>query len=340
MISHEKRLHLLREKLSGDNFLVEDSISLFYLTGLELSAGVLIVTPESGRLYVDGRYFEVASQTSFLEVFPIEENDPFVSLKTLSFNQDNTPYKRFKELKEKGLNLTPLNDPVSELRMIKDSDELELLRKASKLGVEGFEYAASLLREGITELEVAIELDIFWKRQGGKGVAFDPIIAFGATSSMPHYRPQQRLLETNNIVLMDMGVTLNNYHSDMTRVVFFGDVKPELKKIHTIVYEALHRALDLCKPGCPIGSVDKAARDHIEANGYKLPHSLGHGIGLEVHEAPYMRNKKPWDKTLLQPGMVVTVEPGIYIPNLGGIRLEDTIIITPDGYENLTALPY
>lgn len=331
------RIEKLQKKLTCPAYIVEEPTNLYYLTGLDLSLGVLVVTPTTAELYVDGRYREIAEAKSPVSVRSIDEN-PFKNLKEVGFNSESTTYKRYTELKERQLNLIPLPDLVAELRILKEPQEQALLREASDLGIMGYEYALSILEEGITELEVAIELDIFWKRQGGQGVAFDPIIAFGSASSMPHYRAGSRMLKKGDIVLMDLGVTLNHYHSDMTRVHFFGDPQQKLKEIHSIVHEALQRALKLCKPGAKLGDIDQAARGYIESCGYTLPHSLGHGIGLEVHEAPLLRNKSPWKDVTLEAGMVITVEPGIYIPNLGGVRLEDTIIINSKGYENLTGL--
>lgn len=333
-MSYQKRIEKLQSKLQGA-YIVEDPINLYYLTGLDLSYGLLVVSPTSADLYVDGRYKEMATEHAPVNVHAIDEN-PFEKHTTVYFNQDETSYKRYQEFVDKKLKLIAVDDLVAQCRVIKEPIELDKLRAASNLGIEGYDYALSLLKEGITEIEIAIELDIFWKRQGGKEVAFDPIIAFGSNSSMPHYRAGNRMLSDGDLVLMDIGVNLNHYHSDMTRVHFFGEQKPEIKKIHGIVYESLQRALAICKPGTRVGDLDAAARDHIESNGYKLPHSLGHGVGLQVHEAPWIRNKAPASNVILQPGMVITVEPGIYVPGLGGVRLEDTIIINETGYENLT----
>jgi Xaa-Pro aminopeptidase len=335
---YANRIKKLQQQITVP-YLIEDPISLYYLTGLHLSLGILIVTPNDASLYVDGRYKEMAHARSSVPVFSIEDN-PFQHYHELSFDRDATTYKRFQELQEKKLKLIPIDDPVSRLRMIKEPAEQDLLRRAAKLGSTGFHHAVSLLREGVAEAEIAMELEIYWKREGAKGLAFDPIIAFGSNSSMPHYRAGDRRLAKGDIVLIDIGVNLNHYHSDMTRVHFYGTPNPELQKIHGIVFEALQRALKLCRPGTRIGDLDAAARNYIEENGHKLPHSLGHGVGLCVHEAPWLRNKAPWSDAVLEEGMVITIEPGIYVPGLGGVRLEDTILIQKDGYENLTLVEY
>lgn len=337
---HLERIQKLQKILPCAAYLVEDPVDLYYLTGLNLSAGVLIVTPKTAELYVDGRYREVASGNAPITVHLIEEKSPFENLLEIGLDSESTSVRRFQELEAKKIKLITMESLVAQLRMIKDKGEQDLMRRAAQLGTEGYHYVLSLLHEGISEIEVALELEIFWKRKGAKGVAFDPIIAFGSNSSMPHYRAGNRKLSKNDIVLIDIGVNLNHYHSDMTRVHFLGDVAPELKRIHGIVLEASEKARALCKPGARVGDLDAAARDCIEENGYKLPHSLGHGVGLCVHEAPWLRNKAPWCDLRLEPGMAITIEPGIYLPGLGGVRLEDTIIIQADGYEDLTRADY
>jgi Xaa-Pro aminopeptidase len=212
------------------------------------------------------------------------------------------------------------------------------LRKAANLGTEGFEYLLEIIREGISEAELAVELEIFWKRKGSRGLSFQPIIAFGASSSMPHWRASSARLKKGDAILIDIGVHYHHYHSDMTRVVYFKEADPKMVEIHSIVQEAQQLALSLCKPGVKIGELDKTARDSITKRGYgaHFTHSLGHGIGLEIHELPTLRSGSPQSDLLLEPGMCITIEPGIYLAGVGGVRLEDTVVITESGYENLT----
>lgn len=329
----EKLQNLVAEQ-QCDAYIVEDPISLFYLTGIEMSAGRYVVTPQEAHLFVDGRYLELCREIPGL---PIEEGS-LDQYGKVGFSKETTTVARSEKLGDKGV---PFEDLVAKLREIKDETELALLREAGELGSKGYDYLCSLITEGATETELAMELDIFWKRSGGKGVAFDPIVAFGASSSMPHYHPRKTALKKGNLVLLDIGVSLNHYQSDMTRVVLFGDVDPELKKIYEIVRNAQKEALKVCRPGTRIGDLDAAARDLITAEGYgeQFCHRLGHGIGLEVHEAPSLCNKTAIKERKLQRGMVITVEPGIYLPGKGGVRLEDTVAITDDGYENLTNRP-
>lgn len=346
-----KKLQDLLKKANCDAIFIEDGINIFYLTGIELSAGKLFVHLNGAILLVDNRYFELCQKSSpcpvqLADKVPLAQwlaSPEFSYIKKLAFDSASTSFKSFEEWNKiiQGLpewKFVPLDNPVLNLRRIKDNNEIAILREAAVLGSAGFDYARTLLKEGITEAEVALELEIFWRRRGGKKAAFDPIIAFGANSSMPHYRAGNASLKKGDLVLMDIGVTFRNYQSDMTRVLFFGEPHPKLKEIYGVVKEAQQLALDACRPGITVGELDEVARGYIASKGYgdNFTHSLGHGIGLEVHELPALRNKPPHAMVKLEPGMVITIEPGVYLPNLGGVRIEDSVVITDQGYENLT----
>lgn len=347
------QLQRLLQNLSCDALIIEDSIDLYYLLGLSLSAGSLLITLNGAYLIVDGRYYEQCAKCTSFSVLLAQENTLFdlltenSTVKTVGFASQTTSYARYQKLKEcvekltRKVTLTPLENPLRDLRKIKSSEEIKLLEQAAELGSLGYDYVCSLLKEGIAEKELAFELELFWKKKGGKGFAFDPIIAFGSNSSMPHYRAGDAVLKKNQVVLIDIGVTYHHYHSDMTRTVFFGEPDPQLRTVYEIVLKAQTAALALCKPGAKVGTLDEAARSIITEAGFgdKFPHSLGHGIGLEVHEFPLIRNKPPHSEEVLEAGMVITIEPGIYIPGLGGIRIEDSILIDNNGYKNLTNRP-
>lgn len=347
----EKRLERLRKSLQTlpcDALLIEDPIDLFYLTGMKLSKGELIVTEKEARLIVDGRYLEICQQQPLYPVQLLQENSLQETLadfqvKVLGFDERHMSYKAWVSLMESitkvcAVPLVPTDSVVQKLRMIKDEEEIEALRRAARLGYEGYEYVVSLLQEGISESTLALELEFFWKKKGGSALAFDPIIAFSSNSSMPHYRAGETKLCKGTSVLIDIGVILNNYHSDMTRVVPFGTPPPIFKEIYLIVQEAKEKAFALCHPGSTVGELDRAARSWITSKGYGeyFTHSLGHGVGLEIHEPPFIRETGPYGAFPLEPGMVITIEPGIYLPGIGGVRLEDTIVITKNGFENLT----
>lgn len=340
-----QHLQQLMEKLHCDAFLIEDKINLYYLTGLELSSGILLVQAQDCSLIVDHRYYELCQKLSPVPVLLTEQQglvDLLSSIKHLGFESEHTSYKRYQEIQKLGSHLTlvPLTQLIETERSIKDEEELHLLRQAAELGSQGFDYICSLLKEGISEREIATELEIYWKRLGCK-VGFDPIIAFGANASMPHYRAGNVQLQKNQAVLIDIGVDFQHYHSDMSRVVYFGTPPSEIQNIYSIVQEAQARAMNFCKPGISIGQLDEMARSFISNQGYGkyFTHSLGHGLGLQIHELPIIRNKEPYQGMTLKKGMVITIEPGIYLPNIGGVRLEDSIVITDQGYENLTIRP-
>ncbi len=351
-----KRLEVLQSLLknnSFDAFLVTDPINLYYLLDVELSSGQLLITPEQVILLVDGRYFDQCVQKVAGTVLLSTENSlaaVFVhkipKVRILGFEGDYVTYQGYlllaKECEIAGVCLISQPDLVSNLRKIKDSHEQERMKAAADLGSRGFDFALQQLSAGITEEEVAKRLEIFWLQNGGNGLAFAPIIAFGANSAMPHYRAGKAQLRSGDIVLIDIGVTLQRYHSDMTRVVFFGEPAEELKQIYQLVLDAHQAALEICRPGTRIGDLDRAARSVIALAGYgqRFLHSLGHGIGLQVHEAPTLRNKPPMADEILRARMCITIEPGIYLPGQGGVRLEDTIIITQDGCESLTKRPF
>lgn len=361
IMTYHIRLNALKQTLqkSGtDALLIEDPINLFYMTGLELSAGKLLVHSKGADLLVDGRYLEACKKQS---PFPVKAIEPpnfetllgspeFSHIHKLGFDSEKTTYKTYESLQKiakkltnekRQLELVPVDGPLKLQRAIKDSGEIQVLREAASLGSQGYDFVCSLLKEGITEQECAAELEIFWKRRGSKAVGFDPIIAFGANSSMPHYRAGKEKLKTGDTVLIDIGVNLKHYHSDMTRVVFFGQPDTRILAIHAIVQKAQQAALKLCRPGITLGELDQAARDVIAESGHAehFPHSLGHGVGLEIHEYPALKNSPPFASVPLAKGMVVTIEPGIYLPGIGGVRIEDTVVITENGHENLTLRP-
>ncbi len=259
----------------------------------------------------------------------------------MGFDAEYTTYDSFKSLLAFTEKLIPLKSPIRRIREIKEPDEIDKLRAAADLGSKGFDYVCTLLTEGISEEKIARELEFFWRKKGGEKLAFDPHIAFGAGTAQPHYHSSNRVLKKDEPVLIDIGVVVDHYYSDMTRVVFFGEPKPEIEKIYRIVFEAYSAALELCRPGTKIGDLDHAARGVIEQEGYQdyFPHSLGHGVGLEIHESPTLRSKGEDVERGLEEGMVITIEPGIYLPGSFGVRLEDTIVITQEGYANITNRP-
>lgn len=333
-----ENLKKLMKQQKIDLLIVEDPFDLFYLTGMHLSCGKLLIKPRSFCLFVDGRY--ITAVKHFPSALLSDEALAAYAkgAKRSAFDSSCTSYSSFLQLKKWAPHLKPWDGPTRTLRAIKDLKEKEKLKKAAKLCGQGYDYALTLLKEGISEKEVAIELEIFWKKRQSGPLSFESIIAFGSNSALPHHRAAESKLKIGDTVLIDIGISLDEYQSDMTRTVFFGKPHEKMKKIYAIVKEAQEKAFDLCRSGVKIGDVDKAARDYITKKGFGefFMHGLGHSLGLCVHEWPYLRNKPGFKDLLLEEGMAVTIEPGIYLEGLGGVRIENTILIRKQGFEDLT----
>ena len=342
-ISFNARLSNFRhhfEKMGVEGFIIENPVDIAYFTGLSLSRGRLLIGPQKALLFVDGRYSESAKTHSPIPVKPLENQALIDALKDqqevkqwgfdtgLSVAMALKLQELFGKIPLKGV-----DQPTDCVRLIKDERELELIEKSAELLWRGFLYLRGRLREGVQEKELAREFEFYVKTEGAEALSFTPIVAFGDHSALPHHRSGSRTLKRGDLVLLDLGVVLEGYASDMTRVIFFGDVAERLQEIYKCVRRAHQAALDLCAPGALISSLDLAARKEMGDDEKYFVHSLGHGIGLEVHEAP--RISKERDKETLKEGMVITIEPGLYLPGLGGVRYEDMVVITKSGYRNL-----
>lgn len=340
------RINKLRKIFSEagcSGFFIDDPLNILYLTGCHLTAGKVFVGEIEAHLIVDGRYYELCKKQSPIPVLKAEEiplKELLAPLATVGFDSNIVTHQQFLELQKVAPQTTfhPMNACLQRLRSVKESSELEALRTSAAFAVEGARYLSTLLIEGITEKELAIALEIFWKQQGSQALSFDPIIAFGPNSSMPHYRAGTARLQKGQHVLIDIGVQFHDYHSDLTRIVYFGDPDPKIKEIEEIVVAAYQRAIDMCRAGVRVGDLDLAARDHIASKGYGdyFTHSLGHGVGLEIHEFPLIRDREPFRDVILEAGMVITIEPGIYLPGIGGVRYENTVIVSDAGCEVIT----
>lgn len=350
------RLNNLQQWLQDanlDGLIVQNPVDVFYLVGIHFSSVKLLISKNDSVLVVDGRYIEIARSqlvhpTVLLNDFSLSDWIVSHSIHHLGFDSQATSFNDYltllnslNDIKENGfkVDLKPIKEPILEIRMVKDDDEIEILSNAARLCVEGSRYVQTHLREGVSEEELALELEFFWKNKGAKSLSFDSIIAFGANSSMPHHRAGPTRLKDGMVVLVDIGVAFKDYQSDMTRVFYFGKKNPVIEAIYAIVAEAKHRAMLLCRPGIKIQELDDAARGYIAEKGYgeQFNHNLGHGVGLEIHERPSLKSRGPDSQLELKPGMVITIEPGIYLPQIGGVRLEDTLVITHDGHRILTA---
>ncbi|WP_163103027.1 M24 family metallopeptidase [Peribacillus alkalitolerans] len=231
-----------------------------------------------------------------------------------------------------------LDRKLTEMRLVKDDNELEILREAASFADLGVYVGIEALTEGITELEVLGKIEYELKKKGIREMSFPPIVLFGENASNPHGVSGDNTLKKGDTVLFDLGVKYKGYCSDITRTVLFGNITHELQAIYNTVLQSNVAGINACKSGTRIGNVDLAAREVIQTAGYGdyFPHRIGHGLGIDVHEAPSMNEA---NDDVLKRGMVVTIEPGIYVPGLGGVRIEDDVVITDSGYEVLTKFP-
>ena len=351
----KKRIQNVQKSLKEKNvdmLIFDDFTSLFYLTGKKFSLGKIFISQMDATLFVDSRYIEAAKKDSGLNVELISEKtlSDFIlknKIAKIGFDSSNMTYlsydklKQFLEkIKDKNLDLdfkiVPINNPLKDFRLIKDSSEIASMKKAASLTWKGFEHVCLLLKENMTEKELAFEFEMFVKKNGAEKLSFDPIFSFGKNTSQPHHHPDNTKLKLNDIILMDVGVVVDGYCSDMTRVIFFGSADPKLEKLYSIVKQAQNSAISTCRPGIKLKEVDLAAREVLKKENLEeyFTHSLGHGVGLEVHEFPKIKFDTEDKDEVLKPGMVITIEPGLYIPDFGGVRYEDMILITSDGCEN------
>jgi len=343
-----KRVARLRRVISGekaDALLVTNLTNIAYLTAFKGSFGLLLVTLKETVLLTDFRYIETAQdevfadavvRTSFSHFEDVKRETKKRNIRRLGFEARAMPHADYLELAEKvGENsLVPLKDSVENLRMIKDDEEVSLLRRAVKLTEKGLRHIRAFLEPGVSERDMAAELEVFFKLQNGEP-GFRPIVAFGKRSSMPHYVSSNRKLKASDMVLIDLGTSVRGYHADLTRTWLSRKMKARERYIYRIVLDAQRAAIERIKPGVRLASIDAAARQVISSSGYgeNFGHGLGHGIGLNVHELPRLSARS---EGRCRKGMVFTIEPGIYIPRWGGVRIEDDVLVTEKGCEVLS----
>lgn len=343
-----QRLTDLRQRLQEkelDALLVTGGDNRRYLSGFTGSAGTLVVTADAAVLITDFRYVEQA--TGQAPNFQVLRYDNF--LKTLEevfnehgchrvgFESDVVTYAQYTKWKEKldKIEWIPAPGLVEDLRMVKTEAELAEMQKAAAIADAAWTELLPRMVPGATERDLALELEFLMRRNGADGLAFDIILAGGPNGALPHAVPGDRPLQFGDLVVMDFGARHGGYCSDMTRTVVIGKACEKTRTLYNIVLEAQQAALAAVRPGRTGAEVDKVARDVITEAGYgdQFGHGLGHGVGLAVHEKPPLA---PKGETVLQPGMTVTVEPGIYIPGFGGVRIEDLVVVTEKGCRRLT----
>lgn len=331
--------------LEIDAMLVSHLPNIRYLTGFTGSNALLLVTRLDAFLFTDPRYDIQAKRETSCKVtiarHPILAAAAKLILRKRYRAIGVEPYhlmmSTYGYLREKipACELKPITDLVETLRMVKSEAEIALIRRSVATNSKALAMALKRFKPAMRECDLAAEIDYQMRRLGAEHTSFDTIVATGARAALPHARPGSAPIETNQLLLIDMGATQDGYTSDMTRTVSVGNAPAQWKRNYQAVLEAQLAAIDAVRPGVPAGRPDKAARQVLEKHGLEktFTHSTGHGLGLEIHEAPRLGKK---EKTKLHAGMVVTIEPGIYLEGEGGIRIEDTVLVTANGCEILT----
>ena len=352
MTRRRKIVSKLRASMSEKKLgalLVTSGCNVHYLTGFTGSDSIVILTRHQQVLLTDFRYVE-QGQKECPDWEVVEHPDvPWTEwmakfltkhrLKRLAFEADYMSWHQYRRLSEAApkAQLEPTVGLVEELRVTKAAWEVDGIRRALRAAESAFDQLRSRIVPGVSEKELADELEVLLRREGASQSSFDTIVAFGARSSLPHARSGATRLKKNSTVLVDWGARLDWYNSDLTRVLVAGRVTSKFEKLYRVVADAQKAGIEAVGPGVEAAQVDAAARDVIRKAGYaqRFGHGLGHGVGLEVHEAPALRSRS---EVNLMPGMVITIEPGIYIPGWGGIRIEDMVLVTHTGHEVLSSL--
>ena len=344
---------ILLDEKNIDAMLITDPYNMRHLSGFRGGEGALYISRTQQVLITDSRYTEQAGKESDFTV--IEENmghkreqilleciqkEEKASGIAMGYEDQSLLCAQFDKLKAAlpVESWVPLGGSVDALRRIKTEEELEYIARAEAIGDQAFAAVLKKIQPGMTELQLAAELEYEMKKAGAEGTSFSTIVASGLNSSMPHAIPGTKKLEEGDFITMDFGCLVNGYCSDMTRTVVLGKASEKQKEIYQVVLKAQLAALDAIREGVTGKSVDKVARDIIAEAGYGdcFGHGLGHSVGLFIHENPRL---SPSDDTVLQAGMTETVEPGIYVPGFGGVRIEDTVVVTKDGHRNLASSP-
>ena len=340
------KLQWLRNTMSSldlQGMIISNPINIKYLTNIE-AEGVLLLTRKENIYITDGRYIEQVHSilTLYDEIIVYDINDVskddyenfFMFCENVGFEENYVTYAGYKELirKYKINNLVETEHIIEKQRMIKDEEEISNLEKACEITDNCFSYILTYIEPGMTEKQIADEIEEYYKRRTD-GLAFETIVASGENTSKPHAVPTNRKIQENDIITIDMGCKVNGYCSDMTRTFFVGNVPEEIKPIYNLVLKNQIQTIEEMIDGASTRLLSKMVENDFKLNGYDLIHSLGHGVGMEIHEAPYVSYRSD---AQLKENMIVTDEPGIYIPGKFGVRIEDTVQITKFGCISLT----
>ena len=340
------KLQWLRNKMSSldlQGLILTNPVNIRYLTNIE-AEGILLLTRKDNIYITDARYIEAVHSTLTLydeiivyDVHDISKEDYenfFMFCENVGFEEHDISYAKYKEYirKYKIHNFVETEHIIEKQRMIKDEEEIKNIEKACEITDNCFSYLLSYIKPGMTEKQIADEIEDYYK-QRTEGISFDTIVASGENTSKPHAVPTNRKIQEKDIITIDMGCKVNGYCSDMTRTIFVGEVPEEIKPVYDLVLKNQIQTLEAYKDGASTRLLTKMVENDFKLNNYDLIHSLGHGVGLEIHEPPYVSYSSD---TQLRENMVVTDEPGIYIPGKFGVRIEDTVQITKFGCISLT----
>ena len=341
------KIKWLRNKLMGldmQGMIVTNPVNIKYLTGIE-AEGVLLITRKENVFLTDGRYIEHVNL-----ILTIEDGISVVNIKSLTlddyenfflfcenvgFEESNLTYLKYKEYmhKYKINNFEETEGIIEKQRMVKEQVEIEYIKKACSITDDCFDHLKNFIKIGMSEKEIASEVESFFIKNGADDLAFNTIVASGKNSSMPHAVPTDKKIEAGDPITIDMGCKYKGYCSDMTRTIFAGFIPQQIRPIYDMVLKNQIMVSECMKDGANIKNISKMLESNFKLNGFEMLHSLGHGVGLDIHEYPFFGRKVDF---YLKENMVVTDEPGIYIPNRFGVRIEDTILVSKYSAINLT----
>lgn len=347
MTERYKKLYPILEKQNIDAILIIQPENRKYFSGFTGSSGYVVVSKQNNHFITDFRYEEQSKrQCIHYEVHVTNMSKNWIAiLKDFGYRKigiedgfmDVSTYTKIQKELE-GVDLIPLGDELTRIRSVKEENEIDCLREAAHIGDQAFTHILDYIKPGISEEDIQLEMEFQMRKRGASGLSFEMIVASGVRSALPHGLASSKIVESGDLLTLDFGCVYNGYCSDMTRTVVVGKANERQKEIYHIVLEAQMKVFDYIKPGESCQKLDSIARDIITAKGYGryFGHGLGHGVGLQIHELP---NVNPQSKTILTENMVITNEPGIYIPDFGGVRIEDLIVVRKDGYETLSQSP-
>ncbi|RLK62531.1 aminopeptidase P family protein [Atopobacter sp. AH10] len=343
-----KRIQTIRESLIRNNLealLITNPYNVRYVANFTGTSGFAVISKDKAFFVTDSRYtLQANEQAKGFEVITSKGNyydslAPYLiksGIRELGFEADHLSYATYEAIAEiLPVELVPTKGLILEIRRVKDEDEVAAIQEACRIADEAFHYILTYIKPGLTEIEVANALDFKMRELGASGVSFDTIVASGLRSAMPHGVASNKVIEEGDIITLDYGCYYKGYVSDVTRTFSYGELSDQLKEIHEVVRKAQEAGIKAIKPGVPASHIDDVARQYIKDKGYGeyYIHSTGHGIGLEIHEEPMVSSAS---LHVLKEGHVITCEPGIYIPGIGGVRIEDDILVTKDGHRVLT----